>query len=83
MKNGKPRGRTPSLIGGANGRPTKAVVKRKCECARCHTELVKDMICFDVPKLGSSFSNKKRFCEDCFQKVLIQTSTDLEELKNL
>lgn len=83
MTKGKPKGKTPSLIGGSNGRPKRAEVKRRSECSRCHSAIEKGADCFEIPKVGGSFSNAKRFCAGCFQNVLSKTAEDLEELHNL
>lgn len=79
----KPKGRTPSLIGGANGRPKHAVAKKLSKCSRCKDSIEMGGACFDLPKVGGAFSTTKRFCRECFQNVLKQTASDLEELQNL
>ena len=83
MKKQKPKGKTPSLIGSSNGRPTKVAVKAKCECKRCHSDILVGDDCFEIPRTGSGFRTSKRFCKECFQKVLIQTQKDLDEIKQL
>lgn len=83
MTKGKPRGRTPSLIGGSNGRPKRASVKKKSECARCHSTLEVETDCFEIPKVGGAFANSKRFCQECFKNILEKTSEDLEKLRAL
>ncbi len=83
MKNQNPRGKTPSLIGSSNGRPKRVTVERKSECCRCHGDIYPGQDCFGIPKLGSGFSSMRRFCKECFQKVLAQTNKDLEEIKKL
>lgn len=83
MKNQKPKGKTPSLIGSSNGRPKRVVVERKSECCRCHGEINPGQDCFGIPKAGSGFSTVKRFCKECFRNVLTQTHKDLEETKKL
>ena len=83
MKNNKPRGKTPSLIGSSNGRPQKVVVKRKIECCRCCDDIYPGQDCFGIPRIGSGFSNLKKYCKECFGKVVAQTYEDLEKIKNL
>lgn len=76
-----PKGKTPSLIGSSNGRPERSIAQRKCKCARCNRELMKNDICFDIPKLGQAFTSSKRFCRICYEQVLEQTEKDLNQLK--
>jgi len=83
MTKGKPRGRTPSLIGGSNGRPKRANVKRRSECSRCHRTLEAGTDCFEIPKVGGAFANSKRVCQECFKNILQKTAEDLEELRAL
>ena len=82
MKKQNPRGKTPSLIGSSNGRPERVMVKAKSECSRCHCDIVVGDDCFGIPKTGS-FTNLKRFCKECFDKILKQTSEDLEKIYKL
>lgn len=79
----KPKGPTPSLIGGTNGRPRKAVVKRLSKCYRCHADLVMGKDCIEIPKLGQAYSTTRRVCETCFQLILRKTEDDLAEIKKL
>ncbi len=83
MKNEKPKGRTPSLIGSTNGRPKRADVKRKSECCRCNDDIGIGADCFNIPKAGMGFSKECRYCKDCYGKVLDQTQKDLDGLKTL
>lgn len=78
-----PKGKTPSLIGGTNGRPVRVDIERKSECYRCKDELRAGTSCIAIPKLGSAFSSKRRVCEDCYQAMLKQTSDELEVLRQL
>lgn len=82
MKNGKPKGKTPSLIGGKNGRPKRVLVERKSECARCGADIVMGTQCIGIPQSGA-FSSLKRFCDECFANILIKTAEDLEEVRKL
>jgi hypothetical protein len=81
MMQAKPKGPVPSLIGGTNGRPQRAVVQRKCNCKRCGKELCAGEECIEIPQLGQAFSNKKRVCNECFTKILEKTEKDLETLR--
>lgn len=78
-----PKGRTPSLIGGANGRPVRVKVARQSNCYRCNDELMAGVTTIAIPQLGKGFANKRRVCESCFQAILKQTADDLEELRKL
>ncbi len=78
-----PRGKTPSLIGGSLGRPDTATAGKLCKCSRCKTAIIKGEACFDVPKLGTSFTSTRRFCVACFKLVLEQTKKDLTVLDGL
>jgi hypothetical protein len=83
MKNNKPRGKTPSLIGASNGRPKRINVQRKSHCHRCGHDIQVGQDCFGVPKVVSGFTSIKRYCRICFQSIIDQTHKDLEEIKNL
>jgi hypothetical protein len=83
MKNPSPKGRTPSLIGSANGRPKKVVVEKKSTCNRCEDDILVGQDCFGIPKLGGAFSSVRRYCKECFDKIVSQTYIDLEEVKKL
>lgn len=83
MTKKKPRGPTPSLIGGANGRPIRVDVLRRSTCYRCKDELVAGASCIAIPELGGGFANKRRVCDACYQAILKQTSDDLDELRQL
>ncbi len=77
------RGRTPSLIGGSLGRPTKETCGRKTPCSRCGEGIVKGEVCYDVPQLQKPHSSTRRFCSKCFDEVLQKTRKDLEKLGSL
>ena len=85
MKDGKPKGRNPSLIGGSNGRPKRANVKRRGECSRCHCTLEAGTDCFEIPKVGGGggFTRQKRYCQECFKNILRTTAEDLNEMWKL
>jgi hypothetical protein len=78
-----PRGPVPSLIGGANGKPQRVTVQRRCNCKRCDKELHSGEECIEIPQLGQSFNSKKRICNECFAKILEKTEKDLEILKSI
>lgn len=78
-----PRGKTPSLIGSTHGRPKLIPVQRRCECRRCGHHIEAGDACFGIPKLGTGFSNHKRFCATCYKNILEQTRRDLAELEQL
>lgn len=83
MKNQKPRGKTPSLIGSSNGKPRRVNVERKSKCHRCNCDINSGQDCFGIPRAGSGFSSIRRFCKYCFEKILEQTQKDLDEIKKL
>lgn len=78
MKNNKPKGKTPSLIGFANGSPCRVEVLKKSICVRCKAEIVVGDDCFNIPQKKSGFTRERRYCKNCYSAVLQQTETDLE-----
>ena len=78
-----PKGKIPSLIGSSLGKPMKAIAGKKCECSRCHADLMKGEECYDVPQPLKPHSATRRFCRGCFGNVLEQTKRDLAELEAL
>ena len=78
----KKRGKIPSLITGSNGKPSKVVCKRRRLCSRCSFEILLGESCFEIPKVGGGFSNKKTFCPDCFKEILEQTKKDMSILED-
>ncbi|MGA2050837.1 MAG: hypothetical protein ABSG96_24335 [Terracidiphilus sp.] len=80
MKNGKPKGKVPSLIGGTLGAPRKTVTDGTSKCKRCEEHIPKGTECYEIPQLGGSFSNYKRYCDQCFQSILERTKADLDAL---
>lgn len=78
-----PKGPTPSLIGGANGRPRRADVLRRCKCYRCEDDIASGSKCIEIPKLGTGFAGVKRCCDECYEKIIAKTASDLEELRAL
>jgi hypothetical protein len=83
MSKAKPKGPTPSLIGGANGRPKRVLVMRLSECFRCHGDLPAGIECVAIPKLGGAYSAERRICNACFLLVLDKTAADLAEARKL
>lgn len=79
MKNGKPKGRVPSLIGSTLGTPKRVTVEKKSTCKRCGADLVKGTECYAIPQLGGSFANYKRYCDACFKTILEKTKSDLDQ----
>jgi hypothetical protein len=78
-----PRGPTPSLIGGTNGRPRLRSVKRKSYCYRCNDEIPSGQTCIEIPKLGTGYASGRPICCECFQLIVEKTAQDLEEVKAL
>lgn len=83
MKNAKPKGKTPSLIGNTNGRPKKVLVEKKSKCARCDDALYAGKYCIGIPTQSGGFTSTRRYCDECFRNILKQTSIDLEAAKGL
>lgn len=83
MTKTNPRGPTPSLIGGTNGRPKRVPVTRLSKCYRCGDDLVAGTQCIEIPKLGTAYSTSRRCCDACFALILTKTEVDLGELKVL
>ncbi|TWA88993.1 hypothetical protein [Bradyrhizobium stylosanthis] len=83
MSKAKPKGPTPSLIGGTNGRPKRITVQRRSECFRCHEELPAGVDCVAIPKLGGGYSSDRRICNACFILVLAKTAEDLADARKL
>jgi len=77
----KKRGKTPSLLTGSSGKPTKTIAQRCRSCSRCSANISKGEVCFEIPKVGGGFTNKKPFCPDCFKEILTQTKKDLSILE--
>jgi len=80
MKSNKPKGKTPSLIGGTLGAPRKCSVLRVSACNRCKDTISKGTECYEIPQLGGAFSNCKKYCDKCFSEILVKTKADLDIL---
>jgi len=79
----KKRGKTPSLITGSSGKPSKVSAKRTRNCHRCANIISLGEECFEIPKVGGGFSSKKTFCKECFKETLTQTKKDITALEKL
>lgn len=75
------RGKTPSLLTGSSGNPSIVTAKRKRICRRCNCNINKGEKLFEIPKIGSGFSEKKSMCKLCFGEILDQTRKDLDALE--
>jgi hypothetical protein len=80
MKNSKPKGPTPSLIGSTLGTPRKCQVDGKSHCKRCDSAILKGTECYEIPQLGGSFNSPRRYCDGCFRSILEKTKADLDAL---
>ncbi len=80
MKNGKPKGKVPSLIGSTLGTPRRTVTDGTSKCKRCGGAISKGTECYEIPQLGGSFSSYKRYCAGCFKSILERTKVDLDAL---
>ncbi len=78
-----PKGKTPSLIGSSLGRPIVVTARKLCSCSRCDASIIKGQKCYDVPRPSKPFSSTRRFCRECFVKVLEETRQDLANLEAL
>ena len=83
MKKITPKGPTPSLIGGTNGRPKRTPVLRLSKCYRCKSHLVMGTSCIEIPKLGQAYATSRRVCDACFQLILAKTESDMDSMKQL
>ena len=77
----KPKGKTPSLLSRTNGRPERFVSKRKSDCVRCKTSILKDSTGFRIPTIESGFVHKRPFCLNCFGKIIEQTQKELSTIE--
>lgn len=75
------RGKTPSLITGSSGKPIVVKSKRKRTCKRCSCNIKMGEKLFEIPKIGSGFTDKQPICKLCFREILDQTQKDLNELE--
>ena len=82
MKNAKPRGKTPSLIGSTLGKPKRLQVEKRSSCKRCHGTIEGGTECYAIPQLGSGFTSYKRYCDNCFGAILEKTQEDLDSFRS-
>lgn len=73
----------PSLINGSTGRPETSVAGKKTPCRGCGKAIVKGEKCVDVPNPRSPFSASRRFCGDCFKKIIAKTKNDVMGLETI
>ncbi len=73
--------RTISLISAKNGKPKYLIAKKLCKCSKCKTLIRASQKCVEVPMIAGAYTNKKRYCLNCFRLVLNQTIKDIEQLK--
>ncbi len=83
MSSQKPKGKTPSLISGQNGRPKRVTVGKASKCHRCNSALSKGQTCIAIPQTGESFAKEKRVCDECFKLIIEQTLRDLNEIQQI
>jgi hypothetical protein len=81
MKTNKPKGKTPSLISGK--RPRRVDIKQKAKCVRCKDSMPAGADCYGIPRTGLRFLSLKKYCKECFNKIIVETQNDLDEIKNL
>ena len=79
----KPKGKTPSLLTQGTGKPTVYKCVRKTKCTRCKEGILAGSNAFKIPKVVNGFTNKRPYCLECFQLILIQTQKDISELENV
>lgn len=80
---GKPKGKVPSLIGSTLGTPRRVYVKNKSKCKRCNGVIETGQNCAAIPQLGGGFQSLRRYCEECFKRILQKTQNDLDEFKKI
>jgi hypothetical protein len=79
----KPKGKTPSLLTQATGKPIAHICQRKTTCKRCNDNIITGKKCFKIPKLRSGFSSPVIYCPNCFRLIIEQTKSELIELEKL
>jgi hypothetical protein len=75
----KPRGKTPSLLGGGAGASKMVTAKKKRTCKRCKESIPGNTDCVEVGVPGTMGS--KTYCLKCFRQILRQTKEDLARLE--
>lgn len=79
----KPKGKTPSLLAQSTGKPIIDKCTRKTKCIRCKQDLLAGDCVIKIPKVESSYANKKSHCLECFKLILEQTKNDISDLEGL
>ena len=74
-----PKGKTPSLIGGASGHTNFVQARKLRRCKRCYGDIVKGSRCAEVNVPGTM--NSKTYCMDCYNNILRQTKNDIARLE--
>lgn len=73
------KGKVPSLVSGASGKPRIAVAKKTRHCKRCESELPPRRRCVEIPIPGSLGS--KTYCCDCVLEMITKSREDLDILE--
>ena len=74
------KGKTPTLICGSRGKPSKIVAKGLSHCAGCGDDIMKNQECYKIPRVGYGLKSPQRYCKVCFTEILNQTKKDLDDL---
>ncbi len=77
------KGKTPTLICGSRGKPSRIVAKGLSHCARCGDDILKNQECYEIPQVGFGFQSPGRYCMSCFREILGETKRDLDALFQL
>lgn len=75
------RGKIPSLLSMNNGKPNLVQAKQAGKCKRCSTGYLKGDYVAGLPVRSSGFTNEKRYCSVCIVEIIVQTQTELDEVK--
>jgi hypothetical protein len=67
----------PSLINGSAGKPKSATAGKRCLCKGCGASMAKGERCVDIPNPRAAFSSARRFCVNCFRRVIEKTKADI------
>lgn len=73
------RGKVPSLISGASGKPKIVVARRTRHCKRCECELPPRTTCVEIPTPGSM--GRRTYCPDCVLEMIDKSREDLNILR--
>jgi recombinational DNA repair protein (RecF pathway) len=74
------KGKTPTLICGSRGAPSRIVAKRLSHCVRCGDDITKNQECYEIPRVGFGIQSPGRYCTSCFREILEETKRDLDAL---